>query len=154
MRRAADLGLKRCEWAGYSAPDRLVPDLMAAEVVVATQREATRGLLWPSKLALLAALPRPLLWVGPERGAVAESLRGVPGAGVFAPGDAAGVAGWIEAAVGGQVPQRVALDARAKREAALEQFAVLLERVAGSGKNPEPIRVGTALPGDPPSPHA
>jgi hypothetical protein len=65
-------------------------------VVIATQREETRGLLWPSKLALLRALPRPIVWIGVPGGAIAQSLRARPGLnGIFAPGDAAPLAQWL-----------------------------------------------------------
>jgi colanic acid biosynthesis glycosyl transferase WcaI len=61
-----------------------------------TQRPETRGLLWPSKLALLERLPRSILWVGPTDGDIARRLVARGGAGVFAPGDATGVAAWVE----------------------------------------------------------
>jgi colanic acid biosynthesis glycosyl transferase WcaI len=62
-----------------------------------TQRPETRGLLWPSKLGLVTALPRPILFIGPPDGAIAADLKKYPHAGIFAPGDSAGVAAWIEA---------------------------------------------------------
>ena len=65
--------------------------------LIVTQRHETQGLLWPSKLALLERLPRPILFVGPVRGAIAGRLRSRERAGVFAPGEAAAVADWIEA---------------------------------------------------------
>jgi hypothetical protein len=135
MAEAGALGLRRCEWAGYAPADRLVPELLVAGALVATQREETLGLLWPSKLALMRSLPRPILWVGPPGGAVAGELRGIPGAGVFAPGDEEGVAGWVERALSGAIPAIEPLDARAAREATLERFAALLE---GSGEGRPP----------------
>ncbi len=95
--RAAARGLRRCEWQGYVAPEDLRASLLRCEVLVATQLPAVRGLLWPSKLALMLTLPRPILFVGSPDGAIAAELRALPHAGVFAPGDAAGVARWIAA---------------------------------------------------------
>lgn len=93
---ATELGLLSCRWLGYADDQQLVASLLAAHVVIATQREETRGLLWPSKLALLQTLPRPIVWVGAPTGAIAASLRSHPGLnGVFAPGDAEHLAEWL-----------------------------------------------------------
>ena len=96
MAYAGSIGLQRCEWQEYVPETDLVPSLLRARVLVATQRPETRGLLWPSKLALLERLPRPVLYVGPTDGAIAGRLRRRAGTGVFAPGQAAEVAAWIE----------------------------------------------------------
>ena len=93
---ARALGLTRCEWRGYVPDDALAASLLDARLLAVTQRPVTRGLLWPSKLAVLERLPRPLLFVGPTDGAIARRLRARGGAGTFAPGDAAGVARWVE----------------------------------------------------------
>ena len=92
---AKQLDLRSCEWTGYVAEADLVPTLLGARLLIVTQRPETRGLLWPSKLALLERLPRPILYVGPEDGAIAQRLRS-RGAGTFAPGQAVAVADWIE----------------------------------------------------------
>ena len=93
--RAEVLGLCRCEWKGYAAETDLFSTLMDAQLLVVTQRPETRGLLWPSKLAVLERLPRPILFVGPVDGAIARGLEARGNAGVFAPGDVEGVARWI-----------------------------------------------------------
>ncbi len=94
---ATALGLQRCEWQGYAAVEDLTPSLLRCETLVATQLPAVRGLLWPSKLALMLTLPRPILFVGPPDGAIARELRDYAHAGTFAPGDGEGVAAWIAA---------------------------------------------------------
>ena len=93
--RAAQLGLKRCDWQPYVDEADLPASLLRAEVCAVTQIPATRGCLWPSKLGLVRTLPRPLLWIGPEDGAISRELRGVAHAGVFRPGDAEGAAAWV-----------------------------------------------------------
>ena len=93
---AEELGLQRCEWKGYVAEGDLLASLGRAEVLVATQRPETRGLLWPSKLALLERLPRPVLYVGPTDGAIALRLNRRGRTGVFAPGQSQETAAWIE----------------------------------------------------------
>ena len=97
---AEELGLQRCEWRSYVPEEELVSSLLAHDVLAVTQRPETRGLLWPSKLGLVTALSRPILFIGPTDGAIAADLRGYPHAGVFAPGDQAGVAAWLEAKKG------------------------------------------------------
>jgi glycosyltransferase involved in cell wall biosynthesis len=93
--RAQELGLRSCEWRSYVPEHELPASLLRCEALVVTQRPEVRGLLWPSKLALVRTLPRPLLFVGPTEGAIAGELRRLPHAGIFAPGDAEGVARWI-----------------------------------------------------------
>ena len=139
--RAATLGLRRCEWQGYVATEELPASLLRCEVLVATQLPAVRGLLWPSKLALMLTLPRPILFVGPLDGAIATELRRFPHAGVFAPGDAEGVARWIA----GQRESRMVIppgsipSAEQQRSEALAAWRGLLQipnsefRVPGSG---------------------
>lgn len=94
-KHAEALGLRRCEWKDYVAETDLLSTLLYARLLVVTQRPETRGLLWPSKLAMLERLPRPILFVGPVGGAIARGLEARGNAGVFAPGDADGVARWI-----------------------------------------------------------
>ena len=96
MAYAGSIGLQRCEWKDYVPETRLIESLLSAQVLVATQRPETRGLLWPSKLALLERLPRPVLYVGPVGGAIAQRLRLRGGTGVYAPGQAEEVAEWVE----------------------------------------------------------
>lgn len=93
--RAELLGLQRVEWRGYAQEDRLVESLLEAQCLVVTERPEVKGMLWPSKLALMLALPRPILYVGPRDSAIASQLGRLQHAGVFEPGDAAGVAGWL-----------------------------------------------------------
>lgn len=96
MEYAEKRGLRRCEWKGYVPEGELLPTLMRARMLVVTQRPETRGLLWPSKLALLERLPRPVLYVGSTDGAIATRLRERGHAGVFAPGEPEVVAEWVE----------------------------------------------------------
>ena len=96
MSYAAELGLQRCEWKDYVAESDLLPTLLHARVLIVTQRPETRGLLWPSKLAVLEKLPRPILFIGPTDGAIARRLQVRGDAGVFSPTQAAETAHWIE----------------------------------------------------------
>ena len=92
---AAGLGLARCDWRPYVPEAELPASLLAADVLVVTQKPETCGLLWPSKLALAASLPGSILWVGPTDRAIARDLAGLAGTGIFAPNDAEGVAKWL-----------------------------------------------------------
>ncbi len=103
MAYAQDIGLQRCAWKGYVAEADLRASLGRARLLVATQRPETRGLLWPSKLALLERLPRLVLYVGPVDGAIASRLRQRTGTEVFAPGQAQATAAWVEACYRGAV---------------------------------------------------
>lgn len=129
--KAGALGLRRCEWRGYAAAEDLPGLLLRSEVLVATQRPAVRGLLWPSKLALMLALPRPILFIGPAEGAIASELRGLSHAGVFAPGDAEGVARWIASRRQNRIaiPSGAISSADEQRGRALATWRELLLRV-------------------------
>jgi hypothetical protein len=73
------------------------------------------------------SLPRAILWIGPTDGAIARTLRGVAHAGVFAPGDAAGVAEWLLARRADYAFVQPALDPAAHREEALRAWERLLD---------------------------
>ena len=135
---AQRMGLTRCEWKGYVPEEELPGALLAADVLVVTQKPETCGLLWPSKLALVTALPRPILWVGPTDRAIARELKGMPQAGVFAPGDADGVAKWLEGrGLSGECGYR---DPVAIRAAGLREWVEMVTLGAGADDSREPSR--------------
>ena len=82
---AKSMGLRRCYWTGYVTEAESFETLQASCLVCATQREAARGLLWPSKLARIMPIDKPLLWIGPTTGAIAQSISGRPATGCFEP---------------------------------------------------------------------
>jgi hypothetical protein len=123
---ARQAGLIRCEWRPYVPEDQLPRSLLAADVLIVTQKPETCGLLWPSKLALVAALPRPILWVGPTDRAIARDLATLPQAGIFSPGDAAAIATWLRT----RSPEPVTSlrDPAAIRAAGLRQWVEMIGR--------------------------
>ncbi len=94
--KARELGLKQCEFRGYAAPGDLLQSLLSSRVLIATQRPETTGLLWPSKLALLLDLPRPLVWIGNGKSAAALALRQRPDTGVFDPHETLKLVDWLD----------------------------------------------------------
>ena len=128
--RAEALRLKRCRWTGYVEEPDLPRSLLRGSVLAVTQLQAVKGLLWPSKLALLLSLPRAILWIGPEDGATARMLRSVPSAGVFAPGQAREIADWLTSRQGlGAESLTPAVNAAAHREESLERWRALVATV-------------------------
>ncbi|MEP6670964.1 MAG: glycosyltransferase [Chthoniobacter sp.] len=127
--RAAELGLRQCEWKGYIEEAELPNALRRGQALAVTQLPAAQGLLWPSKLGLLLSLPRPILWVGPTDGAIARQLRALSNAGIFAPGQSEQVADWL-LALQSRLPATCppALDPVAQRAAALAGWSRLIER--------------------------
>ena len=73
--RANELKLKDCTWAGYAPKDSLLTSLFQADVLIASQNPRTKGLLWPSKLAVMQFVPRHVLWLGPSESAISEQIR-------------------------------------------------------------------------------
>jgi colanic acid biosynthesis glycosyl transferase WcaI len=94
--KAAKLGLKRVQWRSYAPQDQLADSLLSANVTVVTQKPSTQGLIWPSKLGLIMCLPRPIIFVGPAKGSIADSLRGRGDSACFSPGDSKLLANYIE----------------------------------------------------------
>jgi colanic acid biosynthesis glycosyl transferase WcaI len=129
--RATALGLRQCVWADYVAEEELPTSLLRCQVLVVTQLPAAQGLLWPSKLGLVMSLPRPILWVGPEDGAIARMLREFPRAGIFAPGEQARIADWLIAlkAGGTEVPTAREFDPAAHRTASLAAWTRLFREL-------------------------
>ncbi|MBW0001631.1 MAG: glycosyltransferase family 4 protein [Verrucomicrobia bacterium] len=95
-RRAEQLKLARVEWRPYAPEDRLTDVLLQAHAMLVTQKPCTRGLLWPSKLGLLMCLPRPLIFIGPENGAIAREIRVCGYGECFPPGAAGPLAGYVQ----------------------------------------------------------
>jgi glycosyltransferase involved in cell wall biosynthesis len=128
--RAAELRLKRIVWRDYVPENELCLALLQAQVLIATQFPAARGLLWPSKLALMLGLPRPILFVGPQEGAIASLLKPRPRTGVFSPGDFAAVARWIEEQRAENLPlkQTDTVDVAAHRRKSLAWWVESIER--------------------------
>ena len=93
---AGELGLRDIEWSELAPAESFAESIQRAGTLIVTQRLEARGCVWPSKLAVAARVSRPLLWVGPAGGAVAEWLSERPGAGLFKPGEADAVADWVE----------------------------------------------------------
>lgn len=124
--RAAELGLRHCVWRGYVDEADLPASLLRSAVCVATQRPEAQGLLWPSKLGLLLALPRPILWIGDTNSAIARHLRELPSAGVFPPGNAEAVAEWLLATRAQPAPPSAPEDAGSLRVASLEWWSRLI----------------------------
>ena len=122
---AREAGLTRCDWRPYVQEDQLPASLLAADVLVVTQKPETCGLLWPSKLALATSLPRAILWVGPTDRAIARDLATLPQSGIFAPGDSAGIARWLsDCALKSECQYR---DPASIRTTALQQWVDMLE---------------------------
>jgi len=94
--RIAELNLHRVELLDYAPLERFFSNLLEAGALVATQRPETYGMLWPSKLAVLTAIPRPLLWIGPPEGSVAREIETNGLGRTFESGQAIEVADWIE----------------------------------------------------------
>lgn len=121
---AQKLGLKNIEWKTYVPESELRGSLLAAEVLIVTQRPETKGLLWPSKLALVRTLPRRILWVGPVDGAIAAELQPLPQAGIFSAEQTEAIGDWLEH---GPVQAPIFSDAEQVRAAGLECWGQLLE---------------------------
>lgn len=89
------LGLRHCKWLGYVSDQDLILSLLASNVLIATQKTETQGLLWPSKLALLRLLPRPIVWIGPSDGTISKEFSEGQHGACFEPGEDVKLAEWL-----------------------------------------------------------
>lgn len=128
QQRAAELNLAGCEFRPYAPKERLVETLLESRVLVASQRNQARGLLWPSKLALLRRVSRPLLWIGAADGAISRELRDRPDTACFQPGEADGIADWLESEFAREpkVGQLDLVGLREDRESAIRRWVELI----------------------------
>jgi colanic acid biosynthesis glycosyl transferase WcaI len=135
QKRANELHLKRVEWRPYAPEVELCTSLLRARCLVVTELPEVKGLLWPSKLALMLGLPRRILFIGPKDSAIASLLRNEPHAGVFSPGDFAAVANWIEAQRASETfPEHAGIvDVRAHRDRSLAWWCQTIERAGRRG---------------------
>jgi len=138
---AGTLGLTRCHCQPYAAEADLILSLLEADVLIATQRPETKGCLWPSKLALTLLLDRPLVWVGPNDGAVTALLKG-SGHFCFEPGKASSLAETLKILVEKRPPERKIPDHKElggriteARRQGLMAFAERVESVLGGIKS-------------------
>jgi hypothetical protein len=92
---ARQLGLKNVSWRNPATESKLTESLWNADVLVVTRKPETKGLLWPSKLALAQLSSRPVLWIGDTDSRTAGALRAEPRNGVFAPGEVEQTARWL-----------------------------------------------------------
>jgi hypothetical protein len=93
---AEEKRLRGCFWTGYVSEEESAITFAASQLIVGTQRVEAQGLLWPSKLARLLATDKPLLWIGPGRGAIAQSLHDRPLTACFERNETTLVADWIQ----------------------------------------------------------
>ncbi len=128
--RARELGLQSCVWADYVPEKELPASLLRASVLTVSQLPAAQGLLWPSKLGLILSLPRPILWIGPTDGAIADLLRPLPHAGVFGLGQSEQIAAWLLDRKQREETAVPAIDPAAHRAKSLAVWKSLLERCA------------------------
>ena len=125
--------LKQVDWVGYVNAAEVIPSLLASHVLVVTQNPLTRGLLWPSKLGLVMKLPRPLVFVGSARGAIADELARLPCAEVFEPGESDRLANYIAHQYEHWPPAHPPLiDQQDERREALEDWLLTIERLGNS----------------------
>ncbi|MEM7385880.1 MAG: hypothetical protein AAF514_13135 [Verrucomicrobiota bacterium] len=92
---AREIGLRNCRWEDNQCAEKFTRSLFAADVLIATQRQSVQGLLWPSKLAIIQHIPRPILWVGATDGAIAQELISRGQAGIFGAGQVEEIASWV-----------------------------------------------------------
>jgi hypothetical protein len=97
QRFARELKLKNCRWCEYADEAQSLQTVLASSVVIATQRRETRGLLWPSKLARIIPMQKPLIWIGSTDGAIANSIRDRPGTACFEPEQVPQIVAWVAA---------------------------------------------------------
>lgn len=130
IQRAEELKLKRVVWRPYAPEAELCTALLKAQCLVVTELPHVQGLLWPSKLALLLGLPRPILFVGPKQCAIAQLLAPHSQAGVFHSGDFRAVADWIQTlreSTDTAATQKI-MDVTAHRDSSLAWWVELIER--------------------------
>ena len=139
---ATELKLKNCSWCEYADEAQSLQTVLASSVVIATQRREARGLLWPSKLARIIPMQKPLIWIGPTDSAIANGIRNRPDTACFEPEQVPEIVAWIAALY--KTPQTstnldpVARIWERQRVERCNQWEFLLKNVASSRANTGP----------------
>ena len=139
QRFANELNLKNCRWCDYADEAQSLQTVLTSSVVIVTQRREARGLLWPSKLARIIPMRKPLIWIGPTDGAIANGISDRPDTACFEPEQVPEIVAWIAALY--KTPQTYAnLDSAAQiwerqRIERCNQWELLLKNVASSRAN-------------------
>ena len=116
--------------------------MLASSVVIATQRREAKGLLWPSKLARIIPMQKPLIWIGPTDGEIANALKDRRDTACFEPEQIPEIVAWI--AELHKAPQsRSNLDSAVRtwerqRVERCNQWELLLKDIASSQANTGP----------------
>jgi glycosyltransferase involved in cell wall biosynthesis len=140
VRRAAERGLANVRFEPYQPRARLDASLSAADVHVVSLHPGLEGLVVPSKFYGIAAVGRPIVYIGDPDGEIG-AIVGAADCGLrFVPGDAAGLAAALvalredpdrRARLGGNA--RRVFEASYDKPTAVERWRELLARVgAGS----------------------
>ena len=142
QRFADELKLKNCRWCNYADEAQSLQTVLASSVVIATQRREARGLLWPSKLARIIPMRKPLIWIGPTDGAIANGIRDRPDTVCFEPEQVPEIVDWIATSYK-TPPTSADLDSAAQtwkrqRVERCKQWELLLKSVASSRANTRP----------------
>ena len=142
QRFAGELELRNCRWCDYADEAQSLQTLLASRVVIVSQRREARGLLWPSKLARIIPMPKPLIWIGPTNAAIANGITDRPDTGCFEPDQVPEIVAWIAALY--KSPQTSAdVDSAAQiweqqRVERCKQWEFLLKKLATSRANTGP----------------
>mgnify|MGYP003668691497 CR=1 FL=1 len=103
--RATEMGLRNCHWLPYAEDAEFIDSLNAADVLVATQKLSTQGMLWPSKLALMMLMNRPIAWIGPLNGSISQTVsRKGDESAAFSPDDGEAIVQWLRTVPGSKPP--------------------------------------------------
>lgn len=124
----------------YQPIECLPASLSAADLHLAVMGTSFVGIVHPSKIYGILAVNRPYALIGPDRCALGDLVRSRGGGYRLDPGDAAGLAAYIRSRAdrgpreeGGAAVPDDRLRGYDERPRLLAQWAVLLERIAGSG---------------------
>jgi putative colanic acid biosynthesis glycosyltransferase WcaI len=136
---AAELKLQNCRWCDYVDEVQSLQTVLASKVIIATQRREARGLLWPSKLARIIPMRKPLIWIGATDGAIANGIRARLDTACFEPEQIPEIVAWIATLY--KTPQTSSnLDSAGQiwerqRVERCNQWELLLKNVASSPAN-------------------
>lgn len=117
----------------------LSASLAAADVHIISLRQGCERVVFPSKLYGIAAVGRPVLFLGPPQSDIARAIADIGMGGVFAPRHAAGIAAFLRELASSVSQQRQCSDAALRfhaanggSERAADQWDALLRTIAGA----------------------
>ena len=127
---AKGMELRNVLWRNPALDSELTESLLRADVLVVTRKPETKGLLWPSKLALAQLSRRPVLWIGDTDSWTGREVKKEPQNAAFLPGQEEEIFNWLKKTLSADfICSPAPIPTEASRQEYLQRWLALLSNL-------------------------